>query len=243
MVMIALPTKVLLLSASARALVDALSTTPDAYEITVIDETSAAMEMLRDADYDMIILDDALLAADTLRALREIKRRRPLTPVLVMTSSSDSAYYIDLLETGADDILSDSLYEGELHRRLRLVLQQRRQNLALARRSSNLQTLVTLARRLHAATDPRSLLVPLTWPAACSACTVWRLPCARVKCCTSSPGAKGPRPTPSSRPVCARTCTTPSRASLTAALCRHSRTFSRTATIPAFRRCRALSPP
>lgn len=159
MVMIALPTKLLLLSAGPHPLVDALGAKPDAYEITVIDETAAAMETLRDSDYDMIVLDDGLFGADTLRAVREIKRRHPLTPVLVTTESEDSAYHVDLLEVGAADILDGSLYEGELHRRLRLVLQQRRQNLALARRNSNLQTLVSLARRLHAATDPRNLMV------------------------------------------------------------------------------------
>src|SRR5690606_15440424 len=121
-------------------------------------ETAAAMETLRDSDYDIIVLDDALLGGDTLRVTREIKRRHPLAPVLVATENADSAYHIDLLEAGAADILDGSLYEGELHRRLRLVLQQRRQNLALARRNNNLQTLAALARRLHVATDPRSLL-------------------------------------------------------------------------------------
>lgn len=152
------PTKLLLLSAGARALVDALNAIPDTYDIAVIAETAAAMETLRDSDYDIIVLDDALLGGDTLRVTREIKRRHPLAPVLVATENADSAYHIDLLEAGAADILDGSLYEGELHRRLRLVLQQRRQNLALARRNNNLQTLAALARRLHVATDPRSLL-------------------------------------------------------------------------------------
>ncbi len=156
--MTVVPTKLLLLSAGARALVDALNATPDTYEIAVIGEIAAAMETLHDSDYDIIVLDDALLGGDTLRVAREIKRRRPLTPVLVATENADSAYHIDLLEAGVADILDGSLYENELHRRLRLVLQQRRQNLTLARRNNNLQTLALLARRLHVATDPRGLL-------------------------------------------------------------------------------------
>lgn len=160
MVITALPTKLLLLSASPQALRRALEANSGAYDVTVIGEAATAMEMLSDSDYDMIVLDDALFGAETLLAVREIRRRHPLTPLLVATTSEEASYHIDLLEAGAADVLNDGLYTGELHRRLRLVLQQRRQNLALARRSSNLQALVTLARRLHAAaTDPRSLLV------------------------------------------------------------------------------------
>jgi DNA-binding response OmpR family regulator/signal transduction histidine kinase len=62
------------------------------------------------------------------------------------------------MEAGATDFLSNNLLKDELHRRLRLVLQQRRQNRALARRNSNLQALTSLARRLHTATDPKSLI-------------------------------------------------------------------------------------
>ena len=171
MVVIALPTKLLLLSASARPLTNALDANPGAYDITVIGETAAAMETLRNSDYDMIVLDDRLFGAETLRAVREIRRRHPITPLVVATANEETSYHIDLLEAGAADILNDDLYEGELHRRLRLVLQQRRQNLTLARRNSNLQTLVTLARRLHAATDPRSLLVE----AIDMACRTFRL--------------------------------------------------------------------
>lgn len=152
------PNKLLLLSASARPLAEALNTHPDIYDITAIAEAAAAMELLRDSDYDIIILDDTLLGSDTLRLVREIKRRRPLTPALITTQSADSAYHIDLLEAGTADILDSGLYTDELHRRLRLALQQRRQNLALARRNNNLQALAALARRLHAVTDPRGLL-------------------------------------------------------------------------------------
>ncbi|MGQ9889102.1 MAG: response regulator [Aggregatilineales bacterium] len=159
MVMIALPTKLLLLAADPQPLADALNANPGAYDVTVIGKTAAAMETLRDSNYDVIVLDDALFGAETLRAVREIRRRHPITPLVVATASDETGYHTDLLEAGAADVFDDSLYQGELHRRLRLVMQQRRQNLAMARRNSNLETLVTLARRFHAATDPRSLLV------------------------------------------------------------------------------------
>src|SRR5690606_2800035 len=101
---------------------------------------------------------DTVLGSDTVGVVREIRRRFPLTPGLVMSEKKDIAYQTDLMEAGTTDFLSEALYKDELHRRLRLVLQQRRQNRALARRNNNLQALTSLARRLHTANDVQTLI-------------------------------------------------------------------------------------
>lgn len=155
--MIAQRIKMLLLSANgATNLVSALS--PEAYQIDQFADPGEAMESLHKAEYDVVVLDDAVVGDETTRMVREIRRRFPLTPVMVLSESKDNVYQTDLMEAGATDFLTDNLLTDELHRRMRLVMQQRRQNRALARRNSNLQALSTLSRRLHTATDPKSLI-------------------------------------------------------------------------------------
>lgn len=156
MVMIAQPTEMLLVSEDQARFTTLLN--PEAYRILAADNAGKALEMLRETQYDLIVLDDVLLATDLLPVVREIRRRYPLTPVLVMSDNGDSAFQTDLFEAGASDLLLHSVQREELHRRLRLAIQQRRQNRALARRTQNLQSLTVMARRLHAITDPRTLI-------------------------------------------------------------------------------------
>jgi two-component system KDP operon response regulator KdpE len=154
--MVAQPTEMLLVSANNIKLLANLK--KEAYRIHKIDDPGKAMETLRDTAYDLIMLDDALFGGEIVSMVQEIKRRVPLVPVLVLSSNTDAAYQTDLMEAGADDFLTASLSSDELHRRLRLLLRQRRQNRALARRTANLQAITTLSRRIHSASDPHTLI-------------------------------------------------------------------------------------
>src|SRR5262249_52036451 len=116
---------------------------------------------------DLILLDDALFSDETLSVVKEIKRRFPLVPVLVLSDTADPAYHTDLMEAGAEDLVTSDLAIEELQRRLRLILRQRRQARALAQRNQNLQSINLLARRMHGATDPHALIED-TIDTACS---------------------------------------------------------------------------
>ena len=156
MIMIAQPIAMLLVSSNGTQLKDVLN--PEAYNVITVDDPGQAMETLRDYEFDLIVLHDVVFGNEVGLVVRELRRRFPLTPVLVMSENKDSAYQTDLMEAGATDLMADDLQEEELQRRLRLVMQQRRQNRALARRNANLQALTSLARRLHTATDVQTLI-------------------------------------------------------------------------------------
>ncbi len=156
MVMIAQPIEMLLVSADGSALIQSLN--QEAYTVQTVSDAGKAMKSLHEADYDLVVLDDRLLNGVIVDMVKEIRRRFPITPVLVLSDSKDNSYQTDLMEAGTTDFLAEDIQGDELHRRLRLVLQQRRQNRALARRNNNLQALTSLARRLHNATDPKSLI-------------------------------------------------------------------------------------
>jgi two-component system, OmpR family, KDP operon response regulator KdpE len=154
--MVVQPTETLLVSADGKRLVKSLNA--EAYHVQIIDDPGKAMEALRDARYDLILLDDAVFPNEIVSVIKEIKRRVPLMPVLVLSENADATYQTDLMEAGADDFLTADLSSEELQRRLRLILRQRRQARALAQRNQNLQSITLLSRRLHSATDPHNLL-------------------------------------------------------------------------------------
>lgn len=163
--MSAQPTEMLFVSAGGQQVLAALD--PAAYRVSVVDEPGKAMQALHDAGYELILLDDALFSSDILSVVKEIKRRFPLVPALVLSESIDTAYQTDVMEAGADDLLSYGLPGEELQRRLRLILRQRRQARALAQRNQNLQSITLLARRMHSATEPYALIED-TVDTACS---------------------------------------------------------------------------
>jgi two-component system KDP operon response regulator KdpE len=154
--MVAQASETLLVSGNGKRL--AKSFNPAAYHVQTIDDPGKAMEALRDAHYDLILLDDAVFSNEIISVVKEIKRRVPLIPVLVLSDNADATYQTDLMEAGADDFLTADLSSEELQRRLRLILRQRRQARALAQRNQNLQSITLLSRRLHSATDPHGLI-------------------------------------------------------------------------------------
>ncbi len=145
----------LLVSANGAKLVAALK---PAYQIQTINDPGKAMEALQDAHYELILLDDVLFRDDIASVVKEIKRRVPLIPVLVLSENSDPAYQTDLMEAGADDFLTADLPAEEMHRRLKLIMRGQRRARALAQRNQNLQATTMLARRMHSATDPHTLI-------------------------------------------------------------------------------------
>lgn len=154
--MAAQPTETLLVSANGDNLVASLN--PTSYHVQTVSDPGQAMETLRDARFDLILLDDQVLEKEIGNILKEIKRRFPLVPVLVLSENVDTAYQTDLMEAGADDFLTGDTPSDELHRRLRLILRQRRQARTLAQRNQNLQSITQLARRMHSATEPHALI-------------------------------------------------------------------------------------
>jgi two-component system KDP operon response regulator KdpE len=128
------------------------------FRVQAFKDPAKALESLRNARWDLFILEDALFGEDILSTVREIKRREPLVPIVLLTAQQEAAYYTDLLEAGADDILAIGLPKDEMNRRLELNLHQRRQAQALSQRNQNLHSITQLTRRMHSATDPYALI-------------------------------------------------------------------------------------
>ncbi|HWB31921.1 MAG TPA: response regulator transcription factor [Acidobacteriaceae bacterium] len=64
--------------------------------------------------YDLLVLDLMLPGTDGLAIVRHIRRRRDLTPILILTARDERETVVELLDAGADDYLTKPFDLGEL---------------------------------------------------------------------------------------------------------------------------------
>ena len=71
---------------------------------------------------DLVLLDLSMPGADGLDVLKDLKRRRPLLPVLVLTMHSEEQFAIRSLKAGASGYLTKDTVPDELVRAIRTVV-------------------------------------------------------------------------------------------------------------------------
>lgn len=74
--------------------------------------------------YDAIVLDLMLPAKSGERVLRDLRRKKHLSPVLILTAQEGKESTIDLLNAGADDYLSKPFDLGELIARVKALIRR-----------------------------------------------------------------------------------------------------------------------
>ncbi|MGA8181704.1 MAG: response regulator transcription factor [Desulfobacterales bacterium] len=90
---------------------------------TAVDGTSA-LDKLFDTPYDLVILDIMLPFVDGLGILREIRKAKINTPVLMLTAKGTVEDKIKGLDYGADDYLAKPFALAELMARIRSLLRR-----------------------------------------------------------------------------------------------------------------------
>lgn len=83
-----------------------------------------AVEFLRAADYDLVILDLMLPGLDGLGVLQRLRARRDATPVLILTAKEGKESIVELLNAGADDYLPKPFDLGELIARAKALIRR-----------------------------------------------------------------------------------------------------------------------
>ncbi len=90
---------------------------------TLVAETGPlAMQMARDADFDLLILDLGLPGLDGQQVLRQIRQRGERLPVIILTARSGIEDTVAGLEGGADDYVTKPFRFEELLARVRVRL-------------------------------------------------------------------------------------------------------------------------
>ena len=83
-----------------------------------------AEQLIETMDYSAVILDLGLPDEDGLSLLCRLRRRRIVTPVIVLTARGEGEMRVKGLETGADDYVVKPFLFAELHARLGAVLRR-----------------------------------------------------------------------------------------------------------------------
>ncbi len=82
------------------------------------------VELGRQANYDLIVLDLMLPGLDGLTVLKAIRARGQTAPVLVLTAVMEKASIVTLLNAGADDYLAKPFDLGELLARAKALIRR-----------------------------------------------------------------------------------------------------------------------
>ncbi|MGB9497929.1 MAG: response regulator [Dissulfuribacterales bacterium] len=76
------------------------------YDVTTCLSGEKALEMTRDYDFDVVILDVLMPGMDGIETLREIKKIKPLIEVIMLTGHASRESGIEGIKLGAHDYLS-----------------------------------------------------------------------------------------------------------------------------------------
>jgi DNA-binding response OmpR family regulator len=88
-------------------------------EVDIASDGRRALELYRERDYDLVILDLMLPGLDGLDVCRELRAQPRYVPILMLTSKSSELDRVLGLEVGADDYLTKPFSIPELKARLK----------------------------------------------------------------------------------------------------------------------------
>ncbi len=110
-----------LLAEDEKDLNDVLSAmlTHSGYEVDSVLNGAEAVEHAKNNVYDAIVMDIMMPVMDGITALKEIRSRMNMTPVLLLTAKTEVSDRITGLDAGADDYLTKPFAMGELLARVR----------------------------------------------------------------------------------------------------------------------------
>lgn len=102
--------------------------TEEGYEVSVVFDGKSGLQMFKESDFDLIILDIMLPELNGLEVCREIRKTNTSVPILLLTALGTSENIVLGLETGADDYLVKPFKFIELVARVKALLRRSEKN-------------------------------------------------------------------------------------------------------------------
>jgi two-component system copper resistance phosphate regulon response regulator CusR len=96
----------------------------DSYAVDLCANGEEAIELAHTSAYDLVILDIMLPRASGLEILRQLRKERMKTPVLILTARTGIDEKVKGLDSGADDYLTKPFAIEELLARVRALLRR-----------------------------------------------------------------------------------------------------------------------
>ena len=129
-----------------QALPESLRLRLSAMTVDTAESAEAALDRIVGRDYDAIVTDIKMPGMDGLALLAEIRRRRPDTPILIITGHADQALALHALRGGAYDFIEKPIDRDQFVASLQRAIQARAldrrakdRRLALARCATELE--------------------------------------------------------------------------------------------------------
>ncbi len=91
----------------------------EGYEVDTASNGSEALEALRENRYDIVVMDIMMPVMNGIDALKALRQRGDLTPVLLLTAKTEVDDRVTGLDAGADDYLTKPFAMKELVARIR----------------------------------------------------------------------------------------------------------------------------
>ncbi|NDV19859.1 response regulator [Pseudodesulfovibrio sp. JC047] len=96
-------------------------------DITLASSGQEALQAIRDAEFDVVILDVLMPEMNGIETLRRIKAIKPDLPVIILTGHASSKAMIEGMDIGAFDFLIKPVGTDELYFRVLDAVRSRRQ--------------------------------------------------------------------------------------------------------------------
>lgn len=84
------------------------------FKLQYAERLSAGLELLRDRDFDVILLDMSLPDSQGIDTLTRVHDQTPEIPIIVLTNHDDESFAIETVQKGAQDYLIKSCLDGNL---------------------------------------------------------------------------------------------------------------------------------
>lgn len=96
----------------------------ESYAVDLCADGAAGLDQAQSGDYDLIVLDVMLPSRSGIEVMKELRRRKIATPVLLLTAQARTEQKITGLDAGADDYLTKPFAIEELLARARALLRR-----------------------------------------------------------------------------------------------------------------------
>ena len=97
--------------------------TREGYEIEEAVDGAEAVEKALDNDYDCILLDLMMPEKDGLEVLQELREKKIMTPVIMLTAKGEESDRVTGFESGADDYIVKPFSPREVVLRVKAILE------------------------------------------------------------------------------------------------------------------------
>jgi CheY-like chemotaxis protein len=106
------------------------------FSVLAVESGDEAVVKVDEAEFDVALVDIFMPGRDGLETLREIKRMRPLTEVILLSGKGTNAIAIEGMQCGAYDFLTKPLDFAELLEKIEAAYTRKLEQLARIRRAS-----------------------------------------------------------------------------------------------------------